>query len=338
MCIVFISFYQNEKHPLIILNNRDEVCERPTIPLSEWVLKKNEIEEFRDNDYISNNSKDYYSKDEDIRIYGGKDKIGGGTWLGVNNRGKFCIILNLYNKNFHDSSSGSGKLSRGKIVHNYLSSKISPFDYISLMEKNRHQYHPFILIVGDIINSNEKYYCLLSHLLPPKELYNKELNVKTYPSYLKAIERDTVFGISNYPLEWNTPKVTKGKQRLSDTLKEIFEKKAHSLQEHSDPHSCQFEEEGSLNQLFTSDEESKILDILYIDKKEDELPSPTEHINTSAIFVNPYHSIYSKKIHSTVSSSLITFDRLPHSSEIIMSFLQVDNINKKTFKIRQTLK
>ena len=57
MCVIYLAYEQHPEYPLILLANRDEFYERPTAPAGFWT--------------------------DFPQIYGGRDLVRGGTWLGV---------------------------------------------------------------------------------------------------------------------------------------------------------------------------------------------------------------------------------------------------------------
>jgi len=147
MCIAFISFDQFSEFPLIIIDNRDEKIDRPTISLSEW-----EIENVNDAKQQKSNPK--------IRIFGGRDKLGGGTWFAISNKGKFCVLLNSYSKTqLFGQAKTLIKFTRGKIISDYLLLDIPPLDYINkYLEEQRDTYLPFRIIIGDIKTKENYFY------------------------------------------------------------------------------------------------------------------------------------------------------------------------------------
>ncbi|KAN0027280.1 hypothetical protein ACTFIU_009970 [Dictyostelium citrinum] len=339
MCLGFLSFYQYEGYPFIILNNREEEETRPTKLLHQW-------------ENIKNN--------DNIKIYGGRDQIGGGTWLAVNNKGKFCMLLNSYYRNEEcflpkSTTPNHGKLSRGTIVFDYLiDDSITPFDYIQTIEKQRNNYQPFKIIVGKINNiksnenenenennknvddnnyNNNNYendsvaYYYNSHYIPPSfnEDGHIDENISTYPSLLKPIEKGTLFGISNFPNSCHPQRKIKGIHLLETKLNSIFNVNSQVINK---------KEQQPI--ILNEKEENELIDIMLLKTVENEPPAPMEHINTSSIFVPPYTSPFTQKIRSTVSTSLITFQN-NYNNNNLLTFIQIDHIQKKKNKIQLTM-
>jgi len=119
MCVVFFSYQQDPRHPLILLANRDEFYRRPTKKADYW-------EEFPD-------------------ILAGKDLIANGTWLGVTKSGRFAAVTN-----FRDPGQAKGSVSRGNLVSDFLKSRVSARDYLARVQSDANQYTGFNLLVGEI--------------------------------------------------------------------------------------------------------------------------------------------------------------------------------------------
>lgn len=117
MCLVAFSWKNHKEYPLVISANRDEFFERPTAPLHRW----------------------------DNEIVAGKDLRGGGTWMGFHPNRRWSLLTN-----FRDfKKMGYGKISRGKLVQDFLEDSISPLDYLKEIEKNQDWYEGFNLLVSD---------------------------------------------------------------------------------------------------------------------------------------------------------------------------------------------
>ncbi|HRP80757.1 MAG TPA: NRDE family protein, partial [Flavobacteriales bacterium] len=68
MCLIALAYKAHPRFPLIVAANRDEFMDRPTEPAHWW-------------------------KDAP-GIFAGRDKRAGGTWMGINRRGRFAAITN----------------------------------------------------------------------------------------------------------------------------------------------------------------------------------------------------------------------------------------------------
>ncbi|VIO98360.1 Uncharacterized protein BM_BM9987 [Brugia malayi] len=123
MCVTFI--YLNDKavddpksYQLIVLNNRDELFDRPTLPPT-W----------KDGILCGRDQADPY----------------GGTWLGMSRDGRLGNVLAVL-ENATDEIPCA--ITRGKIVYEYLKSEMPPEDYVAEQLSNEaQQYNGFNVIL-----------------------------------------------------------------------------------------------------------------------------------------------------------------------------------------------
>ncbi|AIT79337.1 NRDE family protein [Novosphingobium pentaromativorans] len=90
MCVAAIAWDAHPDWLLVAIGNRDEFHARPAAPLAPW--------------------------NDGSGIIAGKDLLGGGTWLGLSEAGRFALLTN------HRVPEGSrpGRPSRGKLVTDLL--------------------------------------------------------------------------------------------------------------------------------------------------------------------------------------------------------------------------
>jgi uncharacterized protein with NRDE domain len=88
MCVAAAAFRAHPRWRLVVIGNRDEFHERPTAPLARW---KN-------------------------GVIAGRDLQAGGTWLGVNEAGRFALVTNLR----VDGYPRAELASRGALVTDWL--------------------------------------------------------------------------------------------------------------------------------------------------------------------------------------------------------------------------
>lgn len=119
MCILFFAINQHPKYPVIICANRDEFHKRPTKPMHWW---PNET------------------------ILAGKDLQAGGTWLGLNNQGRFSALTNFRQPHLIDKN----KQSRGDLVLQALAHQDN--EITTQLAKNSHAYNGFNLVFGQLTN------------------------------------------------------------------------------------------------------------------------------------------------------------------------------------------
>jgi uncharacterized protein with NRDE domain len=104
MCVVFFAYWKDPEFPLVLLANRDEYYDRPAEAARDWV--------------------------DFPQIFAGRDLVGGGTWLGVNESGKFAAVTN-----YRDPSAPKGSWSRGNLAADFLKRNESAARYLEEIVK-----------------------------------------------------------------------------------------------------------------------------------------------------------------------------------------------------------
>jgi len=128
MCVIYFSYKQHPKYPLILLANRDEFYDRPTQKAGYWA------------DYPN--------------ILAGRDLVGKGTWLGITKSGRFSAVTN-----FRDPNQEKGTLSRGNLVADFLKQEIRAEEYLLRVKSKSEKFTGFNLLVGEINSErNELFY------------------------------------------------------------------------------------------------------------------------------------------------------------------------------------
>ena len=118
MCIIFIAARRHENYPLIIAANRDEYHARPSAFMAHWR--------------------------EQPGILAGRDMRAGGTWFGVNQRGRIAAVTNR-----HDAESLIDGRSRGELVARFLRDEESVAGYQKFLCNESKHFNPHNLIYGD---------------------------------------------------------------------------------------------------------------------------------------------------------------------------------------------
>lgn len=154
---------------MILLANRDEYYERPSTAAAYW--------------------------DDHPDIYAGRDLVGGGTWLGVTQSGRFAAVTN-----YRDPLAPTGERSRGDLVAEFLKRDVSAQSYLQQIYQNADEYSGFNLIVGKIGQRSELFY------YSNRGGDQQEL-------------APGIYGLSNHLLDTRWPKVAKGKDAFTDLLK-----------------------------------------------------------------------------------------------------------------------
>src|SRR5690606_41994525 len=68
ICLIAFAWEAHPRWRLLLAGNRDEMHARPSAALSRW---------------------------DDLPIIGGRDLQAGGTWLGVTDTGRCCVVTNV---------------------------------------------------------------------------------------------------------------------------------------------------------------------------------------------------------------------------------------------------
>jgi len=119
MCLIFLSYQQNPRYPLIILANRDEFYGRPTEQAAFW----------------SGNN-----------VLAGKDLVAGGTWLGITKRGSMAMITN-----YRDLANlNPNAPTRGKLVSDFLRGDLDAKRYLVGLDSSADFYNGYNIILGSL--------------------------------------------------------------------------------------------------------------------------------------------------------------------------------------------
>jgi uncharacterized protein with NRDE domain len=166
MCLLLFGIKVSESFPFILAANRDEFYQRPTAAMDFWP--------------------------ENRSILAGKDLECGGTWFGINTRGRFAALTN-----YRDLSSLKTQApSRGNIIVKFLESKDSIPDFLDRLKPESARYNGFNLLAGDC---HTQYW------------FSNQTQAITAVS-------PGIHGISNHLLDTPWPKVTTGKDALARVI------------------------------------------------------------------------------------------------------------------------
>ncbi len=167
MCLIVFAWKLLPQCPLVLAANRDEFFARPTRPASWW--------------------------EDHPDVYAGRDLEAGGTWLGVDRRGRVAALTNI--RNGHQPKSD--KRSRGELVANFLSTDVDSSDYLDRVREHAGQYNGFNLIFGD----EHGLYWVSNH----------------GEAAFKSLEPG-IYGLSNGSLDTPWPKVVRAKAQFASLL------------------------------------------------------------------------------------------------------------------------
>lgn len=121
MCCAFFWLNAHPQLLLLLAFNRDEFLDRSTDEVHVW---------------------------EGTDIIAGRDRMRGGTWLGLTRSGRFAFVTNVREVNYDGVDNA---LSRGALPTAYLTSDQSPEDFAAGLDLQR--YNGLNLVVGDLGSS-----------------------------------------------------------------------------------------------------------------------------------------------------------------------------------------
>lgn len=176
MCLILFAYKYHPEYKLILLANRDEFYQRPSLSLDHWP--------------------------DAPTILAGRDLQNNGTWLGITLTGRLAAVTN-----FRDPADVRlDAPSRGLLVKNYLNGNQSPREYLETISSKSARYNGFNLLVGDqnqlyyfsshrpdIVKVNFGIHGLSNHLLNsawPKVTTGKRRLKKLLDQSLKVIPED----------------------------------------------------------------------------------------------------------------------------------------------------
>jgi uncharacterized protein with NRDE domain len=116
MCLVVAAVESSSHYPLLFAANRDERHARPTAYADWWA--------------------------PDRTIFGGRDLVAGGSWLGVDRRGRLAAVTN-----FRDTEPTAAPRSRGALVADYLAGSMTSAAFGETLERSGREYGPFSLLL-----------------------------------------------------------------------------------------------------------------------------------------------------------------------------------------------
>lgn len=117
MCLIAFAWQAHPRWRLLLLGNRDEFYARPSAALARW---------------------------EDMPIIGGRDLQAGGTWLGVTDAGRCCVVTNV--RDPRDPQLG---VSRGMLATDFLADSANASSHARQLLRSAAEYRPFNLLTFD---------------------------------------------------------------------------------------------------------------------------------------------------------------------------------------------
>lgn len=125
MCLITFAYCNHPTYRLILVANRDEFYQRPSLAAHHWP--------------------------ESPHILAGIDQQGGGTWLGITRNGRFAAVTN-----FRQNPQIPAERSRGELPVRFLSSEASPNSFAHQLQPEVHHYGGFNLLLAD---NHQMTYC-----------------------------------------------------------------------------------------------------------------------------------------------------------------------------------
>jgi uncharacterized protein with NRDE domain len=159
-----VALDAHPRYPLVIAANRDEFHARAAAPAHWW---------------------------EDGML-GGLDLAAGGTWFGVNARGRWALVTNFREGVPRDPNAPS----RGGLVTHALAETAPPLVCAAAIAADGVRYHGFNLLVGDVANG---------------------VYASNRASGALALGRG-IYGLSNHLLDTPWPKLMRSKARFAASL------------------------------------------------------------------------------------------------------------------------
>ncbi|MEW9572095.1 NRDE family protein [Rhodanobacter sp. Si-c] len=117
MCLIAFAWQAHPRWRLVLAGNRDEFHARPSAALARW---------------------------NDLPITGGRDLEAGGTWLGVTDAGRCCVVTNV--RDPRDPQLGA---SRGLLATDYLVGATGATAHARQLLARAAGYRPFNLLTFD---------------------------------------------------------------------------------------------------------------------------------------------------------------------------------------------
>jgi uncharacterized protein with NRDE domain len=164
VCLALVALDAHPRFPLVIAANRDEFHARAAAPAHWW-------------------------KDGTL---GGVDLAAGGTWFGVNARGRWALVTNFREGVPRDPNAPS----RGGLVTRALAEASPPLVCAAAIAADGVRYHGFNLLVGDVANG---------------------VYASNRASGALALGRG-IYGLSNHLLDTPWPKLIRSKARFAACL------------------------------------------------------------------------------------------------------------------------
>ncbi len=167
MCLILLAWQTHSEFPLIVAANRDEFYARRTRPASWW--------------------------GQAVSLLAGRDEEAGGTWLGINRRGRVAVVTNVRAPNERNPHA----TSRGLLVLSALQTSQLMREWVEECVSRAHSFNGFNLIVAEPVPVTARG--------SGSEMMYLSNRLDHGPRRLQA----GIYGLSNAFLDTPWPKVTR---------------------------------------------------------------------------------------------------------------------------------
>jgi uncharacterized protein with NRDE domain len=173
VCLILLAWQAHPRFPVVLAANRDEFFARPATPAAWWATPP---------------------------MLAGRDLSAGGSWLGVDRRGRFAALTN-----YRDPTAARGDApSRGALVAGALASAQPVRAQLAELQRRARLYNGFNLLFSD----------------------GQELAVYESVADRGRVLGPGVYGLSNHLLDTPWPKVLAAKTALSAALVHLPDRQA----------------------------------------------------------------------------------------------------------------
>lgn len=118
MCVIAFAWNAHPRWRLLLVGNRDEAHARPSAPLQRWA--------------------------DAPSLLAGRDLEAGGTWMGVCEPDRACVVTNV-----RDPRAAQDRASRGWLVTDFLQGADPAAHHAEALESVAVRYRPFNLLLFD---------------------------------------------------------------------------------------------------------------------------------------------------------------------------------------------
>lgn len=168
MCLILFAIQQHKDYPLIVIANRDEFYARPARAAHWW--------------------------EDEPSILAGRDLEAGGTWMGVDSRGRFAAVTNVREPGMKMTAARS----RGELPAGFLKGSESAEAYLHRLHRRGDEYAGYNLLLADQSG------CWFGS--------NRSQAVRQIA--------DGIYGVSNGYFDEPWPKLESGKRALKSALQQ----------------------------------------------------------------------------------------------------------------------